>query len=163
VNLEEISRRLQTLEDIEAIKRLQNQYIFFLLNNQWKDMADCFTEDAYANIWRHGAHKGKKAIYKLFAERIAKVNPAINKPRDGHFTVMPVITVDGDKAKGHWMLYIFVNDPQTSVLSRYNQGRYDCEYTKVNGEWKFSKLVWTNPWPLTTESLPRPEDWQQVD
>jgi hypothetical protein len=163
MNLEEISHRLQTLEDIETIKSLHNQYIYFLLNNQWEDMADCFAEDAYVNIWRHGGHKGKEAIYKLFTERIAKVNPVSDRPRDAHFTVMPVITVDGDKAKGHWMLYIFVNAPKTPAFSHYRQGRYDCEYVRLNGEWKFSKLVWTNPWPLTPESLPRPEDWQQVE
>jgi hypothetical protein len=73
---------------------------------------------------------------------------------------MPVITVDGDHAKGHWMLYIFIADPATGVVSRFLQGRYDCEYTRENGKWKFSKLVWTNPWPLTAESLPRPEEWQ---
>lgn len=159
MDLEEVVKRLQTLEDIEAIRALQHQYIFHLLNNQWKEMADCFTEDAYANIWRHGGHKGREAIYKLFADRIAKVNPE-DRPRDAHFTVMPVINVEGDKAEGHWMLYIFVAGPKNRVVSRYNQGRYDCEYARVNGQWKFTKLVWTNPWPLTSESLPRPEDWQ---
>ncbi len=155
MNTEELARRLQTLEDIEQIKNLQHQYIFYLLNNQWKEMAECFTEDAYANIWRHGAHKGKSEIYRLFTEKIARVNPA-DRPRDAHFTIMPIITVDGDKAKGQWMLYIF----NGGTAGRYAQGRYDCEYAKVDGKWKFSKLVWTNPWPLTPESLPRPEDWQ---
>jgi hypothetical protein len=159
MNMEEIAKRLQTLEDIEEIRNLQHEYIFFLLNNQWKEMSECFTDDAYANIWRHGEHKGKAEIYKLFSEKIARVNPA-DRPRDAHFTVMPVIRVDGDKAKGHWMLYIFVGGTAQGAAGRYNQGRYDCEYAKVEGKWKFSKLVWTNPWPLTPESLPRPEAWQ---
>ncbi|MBN1643680.1 MAG: nuclear transport factor 2 family protein [Dehalococcoidales bacterium] len=162
MELDEITRRLQTLEDIEAIERLQHRYIYLLLNNQWQEMADCFTQDAYANIWRHGGHQGKEAIYRLFTERIAKVNPAGEK-RDAHFTVMPVITVEGDKARGYWMLYIFAADPDNPGSVRYNQGLYDCEYARVNGEWKFSKLVWTNPWPLTPDSLPRPEDWQNPD
>lgn len=159
MDLDGIAKRIQALEDIEAIKNLQYQYIFYLLNSQWKEMADCFTDDAYASIWRHGAHRGREAIYKLFSERIAKMNPQ-ERPRDAHFTVMPVISVDGETAKGHWMLYIFVSDPQSHVVARYNQGRYDCEYAKIDGSWKFSKLVWTNPWPLTPDSLPRPEDWQ---
>ena len=161
MNLEDIARRLQTLEDIEAIKSLQYRYIYYLLENRWQDMADCFTEDAYANIWRHGGHQGREAILKLFTERIAAVNPPGSR-RHAHCTVRPDISVDGDPARGQWMLYIFT-DPDTPAAAHYQQGRYDCEYTRVNGQWKFSKLVWTNPWPLTPESLPRPEDWQQQE
>jgi hypothetical protein len=158
MTFEEMEKQLKILGDIEAIKCLQNEYIFYLLNGQWKEIADCFSENAYVNIWRHGKHQGRKEIFKFFTEHISKVNAG--KGRDAHFTVMPVITVDGDHAKGHWMLYIFIADPVTGVVSRFLQGRYDCEYTKENGKWKFSKLIWTNPWPLTDESLPRPEEWQ---
>ena len=158
MTFEEMEKRLRILEDIEAIKSLQNEYIFHLLNGQWGKMADFFAENAYVNIWRHGKCQGRKQINQLFTENISKVNAG--KGRDAHFTVMPVITVDGDHAKGHWMLYIFIADPKTGVVSRFLQGRYDCEYIRENGKWKFSKLVWTNPWPLTEESLPRPEEQQ---
>ena len=158
MTFEEIEKRLRILEDIEAIKSLQNEYIFYLLNGQWKAIADCFAENAHVHIWKHGKCQSRKEIYKFFTEHISKANSG--KGRDAHFTVMPVITVDGDNAKGHWMLYIFIADPVTGVVSKFHQGRYDCEYTKENGKWKFSKLIWTNPWPLTVESLPRPEEWQ---
>ena len=158
MTFEEMEKRLNILENIEAIKSLQNEYIFYLLNGQWREIADCFSENAFFLISKFEKHQGKKEIYKLFTERISQANAG--KGRDAHFTVMPVITVDGDNAKGHWMLYIFIADPVTGVVSKFHQGRYDCEYTKENGKWKFSKLVWTNPWPLTEESLPRPEEWQ---
>jgi hypothetical protein len=158
MTFEEMEKRIRILEDIEAIKSLQNEYIFYLLNSQWGEMADFFAENAYVNIWRHGKRRGRKEINELFTEHISKVNAG--KGRDAHFTVMPVINLDGDHAKGHWMLYIFVADPKTGVVSRFLQGRYDCEYTRENGKWRFSQLVWTNPWPLTEESLPRPEEWQ---
>lgn len=158
MTLEELEKRLKRLEEIEAIKCLQNEYIFYLLNGQWEEIVECFSENAQVHIWRHGRCQGKKEIYRLFTERISKANAG--KGRDAHFTVMPVINVEGDHAKGHWMLYIFIADKNTGVVSRFLQGRYDCEYVKENGIWKFSKLVWTNPWPLTEESLPRPEEWQ---
>lgn len=158
MELEEMEKRLGTMEDIEAIKSLQNEYIFYLLNRQWTEIPDFFSDDAFVLVSKLEKCRGKKEITKLFTERISKANAG--KDRDTHFTLMPVITVAGDKAKGHWMLYIFIADPATGAVSRFNQGRYDCEYVKQNGEWKFSKLVWTNPWPLTPESLPRPEEWQ---
>jgi hypothetical protein len=75
---------------------------------------------------------------------------------------MPVIHVDGTQASGHWMLYIMVADPVTGNALKINQGRYECEYTKLGGRWKFSKLVWVNPWPRTPDSLPSLEDVQKM-
>jgi len=158
MTLEEMEKQIRTLADIEAIKNLQHEYIFYLLNGQWEEIPDFFTESALVLVSKFEKCQGRKEIYRLFTERISKANAG--KDRDAHFTVMPVITVDGDKAKGHWMLYIFITDPTTGASLRYHQGRYDCEYVKEDGRWKFSKLIWTNPWPLTPESLPKPEEWQ---
>jgi ketosteroid isomerase-like protein len=158
MKLEEMEKRLRTMEEIEAIKNLQNEYLFYVLNRQWTEIPDFFTDDAFIIVGKHGTCHGKKEITKFFMEVVSKANAG--KDRDTHFAVMPVITVDGDRASGHWMLYIFIADPATGAVSRFNQGRYDCEYLKRDGKWKFSKLIWTDPWPLTPESMPRPEDWQ---
>ena len=141
---EDIAKRLQVLEDIEAIKQMHNEYLFYLNNEQWQEMADCFTEDATANI--HEIHHGKKEILKLFTEVIAKLNKG--KIRDAHFAVQPVIVVEGDRAKGHWLIYILIADPETGNALRWVPGRYDCEYVKEEGEWKFSHLTYTSPWPV---------------
>ena len=154
----EIEERLRTLEDIEAIKNLQNEYLFYVLNRQWEEIPEFFTDDAGVWVSTMEPARGKEEIRRLFTERISKANAG--KDRDGHFTVMPVITVNGDRASAHWMIYIFIADPATGAVTRYAQGRYDNEYVRENGGWKFSKLVYTNPWPLTPESLPRPEEWQ---
>lgn len=158
MNLEELEKQVTKLADIEEIKSLQYEYIFYLLNRQWIEIPDFFTDDAFVLVSKLDKAEGREEIYKLFTEQISTKNAG--KDRDAHFTLMPVLTVEGEKAKGHWMLYIFIADPATGAVSRFNQGRYDCEYRKVNGKWKISKLVWTNPWPLTPESLPRPEEWQ---
>ena len=47
-----------------------------------------------------------------------------------------MLTIDGDTARGTWTVYIFFSVPNIEWV----QGRHDCEYVKVNGEWKFSKL-----------------------
>src|SRR4030042_6654841 len=106
MTFEEMEKRLRILEDIEAIKSLQNEYVFYLLNGQWREIADCFTENAFFLISKFEKRQGKEEIYNLFTERISQANAG--KGRDAHFTVMPVIALDGDHAKGHWMLYIFI-------------------------------------------------------
>lgn len=139
------------MEDIEAIRDLHYEYIFMLNNRQWDDIIDCFAEDATANIGNHGLRKGKAEITRLFKERISKINAG--NDRDAHFVVQPVISVDGDRAKGHWLMYIFINDPAVGV--RYVQGRHDCEYVKVDGKWKFQVVKYTRPWPVTPDSMPK--------
>jgi ketosteroid isomerase-like protein len=141
--MKELEDRIRTLEDLEAIKAFHREYIFFLNNRQWDDMAECFTEDASADI--HGACSGKEEIRKLFTDRISKLNTG--KGRDAHFAVEPVIRVTGDKAEGHWLIYILISDPDTGAASRWIQNRYDCTYAKESGKWKFSSVVLTSPWP----------------
>jgi hypothetical protein len=136
---EELEKRVKVLEDIEAIKQLHINYVYLLCNLRWDDMVECFAEDATMELLDQGVVKGKKEISGVFhnvlAERV--------KRNDGHFVGQPIITVNGDKAKGYWILYLFFAEPEV----RWLQGRQDCEYVRVKGEWKFSKVKFTAPWP----------------
>jgi hypothetical protein len=117
---------------------------------------ECFAENAQTQIFRHPRTDGLDKIRHLFFDVMSKVNSG--KGRDAHFATMPVIKVDGNRAVGHWLLYILVADPVTGNALKTNQGRYECEYIKLAGHWKFSKLVWVNPWPRTPESKPSLEE-----
>jgi hypothetical protein len=150
---EDLERRIRTLEDIKEIENLQNQYIYWLTNNQWDDIMTCFTENATANVYTHGLHHGKKEIMDMFKEEISKVNEG--KDRDGHSVFQPIISVDGNKAKGQWLMYVWVSDPITGKAQKWWNGKYDNEFEKVDGKWKISSLKWTYPWPITQESYPK--------
>ena len=139
MTLEELEKRVKVLEDIEAIKKLHINYVYLLCNLQWEDMLDCFAEDATMELLDQGVRKGKKEISGVFHNVLAKMI----KRNDGHFVGQPIITVKGDKAKGHWILYLFFAEPEV----RWLQGRQDCEYVRVKGEWKFSSVKFTAPWP----------------
>jgi hypothetical protein len=135
----DLERRVKVLEDIEAIKKFHINYVYLLCEQRWDDMADCFAEDATTELLDSGVVRGKKEIagvfHKVLAERV--------KRQDGHLVGQPIITVNGDKAKGHWILYLFFAEPEV----RWLQGRQDCEYIRVKGEWKFSQVKFTAPWP----------------
>ncbi|MBN1191069.1 MAG: nuclear transport factor 2 family protein [Dehalococcoidales bacterium] len=138
MTLEEIEKRLEAIEDIEAIKKLQRKYVYALASQQWDDMLECFDENGSADIWNHGLKKGQKEIAELFSSFSGKILPT-----HGHLVAQPVIDVDGHKAQGYWLLYLFLPDADSTWV----QGRYDCEYVKVKGEWKFKHLKYTRPWP----------------
>jgi len=139
MTLEELEKRVKVLEDIEAIKQLHINYVYLLCNLQWEDMLKCFAEDATMELLDQGVCKGKKEISGVFHNVLANMI----KRNDGHFVGQPVISVKGDRAKGHWILYLFFAEPEVKWL----QGRQDCEYVRVNGEWKFSSVKFTAPWP----------------
>ena len=64
--LESQVRTLQTLLDIEEIKKLHARYTFYIDENRWDDVLDLFTEDAIGD-WGSGTegtrcrYEGKKA------------------------------------------------------------------------------------------------------
>jgi uncharacterized protein (TIGR02246 family) len=147
--LEAMEKRLQALEDAEEIRKLHTDYIYNLSNWEFEKMADCFAEDAVEEGIHGGQkHEGKAAIRKMF-EEMAQSPPQ----KGGHMLIQPVISVDGDRAEGHWIMYrlnYYFKGPSGQVINMFGpsvQRRYDCEYVKENGEWKFNRMKFTAPWP----------------
>ena len=139
MELEELEKRLRVLEDKEAIREMHREYVYLMIMQRWNDMIDFFAEEATAKIAARPLRKGKEEIRALLTQVIAK-----HVPKDeGHLMGQPVISVEGDKAKGHWLMYVFMPKPDLG----WRQARYDCEYVRVDGQWKFSSLVFQAPWP----------------
>jgi hypothetical protein len=133
MNLEELMQKVQKLEDLEEIKKLHREYISCIDKMENYKVPDMFTEDGIAEIQDSGVIKGKKAIEELYVNGFL----SFRKGRtDGHLCGEPIITVDGNQAKGHWTVYIFFSVPSV----QWTQGVNDCEYVKENGKWKFKKL-----------------------
>ena len=131
---EELERRITVLEDIEAIRRLKARYCAVCDDNHNPDMiTTLFAEEG---IWEGadiGAHQGHAAIRKLFESFRDRISFS-------HHNVMnPIIEVDGDRAKGSWYFlgpFTFRKGNRAYWLA----ARYEDDYIKVNGEWKFQHL-----------------------
>jgi ketosteroid isomerase-like protein len=147
MTLEESEKRLRTMEDIEEIKQLQARYVNCLITTQWDELIDCFTEDGVVDL-HAGLAKGKEAFTKLFKEKIAMTHVGL----EGCYVVHPIISVDGDKAKGSWLLYTKFSQPHKIQrvppesgerdAPDWLQGYYEMEYVRENGKWKISLLKW---------------------
>jgi ketosteroid isomerase-like protein len=135
-------QRLKVMEDIQAIQDLHREYVYWLNLCDWDKVIDIFTEDCSADIGRWGIRHGKESLQKLFKEDIGHNNRGAG--RDGHFVTMPVISVDGDKANGHWLFYIMMTDHEKG--NRWLQGRHEVDYLKIDGKWKI-RNIWFGPWP----------------
>ena len=137
--LAEANKRLQVVEDIEEIKQLQYRYLNAVMFANYDDIGDCFAEDSEINFFDAMPEtKGKSTIEKFFKERISTSHVG----KEGDFEVHPIISVDGDKATGNWVMYIMYFYPRTGQSLFWVQGIYDVEYIRENGQWKISLLYW---------------------
>lgn len=140
-NLEEVEARLkaledrcQILEDIESIKKLRTRYCNLTDDGDAQGVANLFTEDG---VWeaQWGRYKGREEIKGYVQGGLGKGRLSLAI----HGIITPYIEVKGDKAKATWYLL------QSSILKKDDQaiwgtGRYEDEYVRINGEWKFKKL-----------------------
>jgi len=137
MSLEELEKRVRALEDLEEIKKLHQHYINLMDNLQYEEVLDLFTEDATSEVRNFGIKKGKKEMAEIYLGVLAKKR---GKTRfDGHMAIEPDIMVDGDTAKGTWLIYMLFSKPEIQWV----QGKNECEYKKENGTWKISKLKFT--------------------
>jgi ketosteroid isomerase-like protein len=136
MSLEELEKRIQAIEDLESIKKLHQHYIDLMDNLQYKEVLDLFTEDATVEVRNSGVKRGRKEISEVYIGILAK-NRGTSRS-EGHMAVEPDITVDGNTAKGTWLIYML-----SQPTIQWIQGRNECEYRKEDGKWKISKLKFT--------------------
>jgi ketosteroid isomerase-like protein len=132
----EIEARLQVAEDIEAIKQLQYKYMNAFMTAKWDEVIELFTKDARIDVIPNQQLRGKEAIEKVYKEELAVGHIG----REGDFVIHPIITVNGHKATGNWLMYMMYCYRITGQPLFWIQGEYNAEYVKINGNWKFSYL-----------------------
>ena len=137
MSLEDLGKRIQALEDLEAIKKLHQKYINLMDNLKYEEVLDLFTDDASVEVRNLGVKKGRKELRDVYIDVLAKNRGS--ERFDGHMAVQPDITVNGDMAEGTWLIYMLFSKPEIQWV----QGMNNCEYKKINNEWKISKLKFT--------------------
>ena len=143
MTLEEIEKRLSAIEDVEAIKQVQFSYVNGLMFADWPEVMECFTDDCVLDVFvEREKVQGREIIEKIFKEIVSLKHVG----DENDIVCHPIITVDGDKGKGKWIIYF--NQPKDDPnMPDWVKGIYDAEYKKVNGKWKISMLKWRPVFP----------------
>jgi hypothetical protein len=136
--LKEAEHKIQVNRDIEECKQLQNKYVNALARIDWDEITSCFAEKGSINVQFGGFIKGKPKIGKFFREMLSQIHIG----KEGIFAIHPIITVDGDKAHGNWLMYIMYADHRTWASRYWLQGIYDVDFIREKGQWKFGYLQW---------------------
>jgi len=131
-----LKKQLQTLQDIEDIKRLQCAYGYYLEHWMSDEIIDCFSGSPEVSAtFVEGTYNGQEGIRKYFGP--GRVVP----PEFLHMVmqVSPVITVDpdGKRAKGRWYGYGNILSRHTIPLDpAYMAVIYEMDYIREDGVWK---------------------------
>ena len=151
-------KQLQTLQDIEDIKRLQCAYGYYLEHWMSDEIIDCFSSSPeVSGTFVEGTYKGPEGIRRYFGH--GRVIP----PEFLHLVmqVSPVITVneDGKTAHGRWYGYGTILSRITTPLDpTYMMVIYEMDYIKEDGVWKILHLRLNMHYAYSSGINPPPED-----
>lgn len=130
------------INDVEAVKKLERAYGYYLDKGYWDDAAALFADDATMEVGVDGVYVGRARIReRLMREGGGNAGPGLPYGQIYHrMQLQPVIDVapDGRTAQGRWR--------EIALLGHYHQdaewgaGIYENDYVKQNGVWKIARL-----------------------
>jgi hypothetical protein len=148
INFEEKVRELEAkvavLYDREAIRDLRFRYHECVNEGQMASIPELFTDDGELDFGHLGKAKGREQIKAFFSglgpDRTTPEGRRRGLYRVRQFIHNHVLTVDGDRASGYAYLEAkpVYNGESYVVAARYND-----EYLKRDGRWRFTKMSLT--------------------
>jgi len=146
--VERLSRELEQLKDVNAIRWLQHTYGYFMDKGLYDEVVDLFAADGELRFMG-GVFKGKAGLRRLYCERLRPGFTGKNGPAYGmlcdHMQLQDVIHVapDGRTAKGRFRAFLQggSHDSKPDInphLPRqwWEGGIYENDYVKLDGIWK---------------------------
>jgi hypothetical protein len=137
--------RLQALEDIQSLERLQNVYGYYVDKRLFDQVVELFAEDSSVEISHRGVYVGKAGVRRMFVDGWAKDGLGLRRGQlFNHLMLQPVVDIlpGGRKALGRFRTFAQVGSSNSSVM--WVEGVYENEFVKEGGAWKFSKMKF---WP----------------
>jgi hypothetical protein len=132
---ETLEARITRLEDIEAIKQLKYRYAQLVDSRDWREFANLATEDAIWDFVDVGCFVGRDEIIRCTRDIFLATYSFLM-----HMFHNPIIEVRGNKATGQWYFEAAATDAAKN-RAVWLAGKYDEEYVKINGAWKFKKVA----------------------
>jgi len=149
--VQEQEKKLTTLEDIEAIKRLQKAYNYYVEHMLGQEIIDCFSDSPDVKLnWLEGTWLGKEGVKKYFARAARGDNPPGFShqlmPTAGLITINP----DGKTARGRWYAFggVFTSSEGKISGGSLVSGIYEIGYIKEDGIWKMLSINWFIPYSV---------------
>lgn len=167
----DLEHRLQHFEDLEAIRRLKHYNYCHCVDRAVAGVSSAieetisrFTDDVVADFTGFPLARGKEAVTAFYTQGVPSI-----LSYSQHHVFNEVIDIDGDQATGLWYVHCPVNFTQASPLGEVApglvMGRYEEEYVRQDGVWKWRKIValldvvapGATPWAAATQLSANPD------
>jgi len=151
--IKKLEAKVQAQADIEAIKKLQRAYGFYLEHWQEEEIVELFSRspEVSVEINDSGLYKGYEAVKQSFNFADHYTSYGLKKaPGEFLHILMPLAGIvdldkDGKTANGRWYGFFLGAMPRpVETRALIGCGIWENEYIKENGIWKFKKLFWND-------------------
>lgn len=149
-----LERRVQQLEDQEAIRQVLIAYGEYLDARDYAGYASLFARDG---VWTggFGSATGPAAIQEMLEKNLGKAEPGFINKSNFHLMTTMVVEVHGDTATARSRYTFFTasgdNKPVPSLA-----GRYVDEFVRENGQWKIKHRTTHGVVPWRDGNAPPP-------
>lgn len=148
--VQQLEAKVQELEDLGAIRMLRFRFHECVNEKRPENMADLFSAEAELDYSHLGTAKGREKIVRFFQKGLSDLVPFVKQYLHNH-----VVQVQGDNASG---LSYLEATPVHKGESYVVAARFDDEYVKEGGAWRFKRVKLT-PYFM----VPLKEGWAQDD
>jgi uncharacterized protein (TIGR02246 family) len=133
-DIDTLAKRVQVLEDREAIRALILAYGEAHDHRDYRTFADLFAKEGEW-VGGLGSAKGPQAIFELMNRTIGH-NPRPNGSGTFHVMTNDQIEIDGDRASSVTK-WIYITPADDGAPRMVLLGHYDDRFIRENGAWKF--------------------------
>lgn len=141
--LEGLEKRLQTLEDVQAIMQLKHRYFRLLDHKQWPELRTCFTDDVETHYESgHYQFSGIDDVMRFLSESLDGLQGGGRFALHlGHHPEIEVFSPT--EARGLWTLHAPILE-RGPGRAGWQDSFYEDEYRKENGLWRISRIGYTS-------------------
>lgn len=142
----ELEAMVRQLNDREALRDLRYRYHEYINEGKFAEIVDLFTEDGELEFGPLGSAKGHDGIRGFFKRLGPAPSGTGSSSKGPHFSYVKqyihnhVLEINDDRAKGFSYLEA---RPVINGEAHMVAGRYDDEYVKSGGQWRFTRMIFT--------------------
>jgi hypothetical protein len=158
--LETVERELGLLKDVQAVRRLQFQYGYYMDKGLYDEVVDLFATNGEL-YFMGGIFRGREGLRRLYCGRLREIfTGGHNGPVFGmlcdHMQLQDIVSIapDGLSARGRFRAFLQggSHESKPDITSRlplqwWEAGIYENTYVKESGIWKIQtndyNMFWT--------------------
>jgi len=166
-----LTHRLDTLEDVNAIRRLHFAYGYYIDYCHYDEVVQLFAEDGEV-MFLSGIYRGHAGVARLYKTWFCELFTGGQRgPVDGflldHFQMQDIIDVAPDRqtAKGRFRAILLGGTHESRAFKPvgvpeqfWEGGIYENDYVRENGVWKIKRLDYIVQWQAEYE-----QGWSKME